>query len=49
MEPMEVCRLIMGLRKLGLDDTQVVNFLLWAESGAVEYEPQPLAGQKEDP
>ena len=48
MSMQEMHRLIFGLRKLGLYDTRVLNFLLWVESGAVEYEPQPLNEQKRD-
>ena len=48
MSEQEMCRLTLGLRKLGLDDGKVLDFLLWIESGADEYEPQPIAEQKQD-
>ena len=37
MNMQEMSRLIQGLRKLGLEDRQLADFLLWVESGAVEY------------
>ena len=48
MNMQEMSRLIQGLRKLGLEDRQLADFLLWVEGGAVEYEPQPLVEQKPD-
>ncbi len=42
MNERETCRLILGLRKLGLNDSQVLDFLLWVESGDEKYDPQGL-------
>ena len=36
----ETARLALGLRALGLSDTEVVNFLLWIETGGEQYRPK---------
>ena len=41
-------RLILGLRKLGLGDKELVDFLLWVESGDTKYEPKPIRDQEND-
>lgn len=47
----EVARLLEGLRKAGWDDTQIVNFTIWVETGKPEYaptfEPSPAETGKE--
>lgn len=35
----ENARLALGLRALGMDDTDIVNFLLWIETGEEQYKP----------
>lgn len=42
----EMSRLIKGLRKLGLDDGRVADFMLWVESGEDQYEPKPICQEK---
>ena len=37
----ENARLALGLRALGMNDTDIVNFLLWIETGEEQYKPQP--------
>lgn len=44
----EMSRLILGLRKLGLGDRELADFLLWVESGDAKYEPGQLGGQQEE-
>jgi len=36
----ENARLILGLRALGMSDTEIVNFLLWIETGEEQYKPK---------
>ncbi len=36
----ENARLALGLRELGLTDTEIVNFLLWMETGEEQYRPK---------
>lgn len=38
----ENARLILGLQALGLSDADVVNFLLWMETGDDRYKPHRL-------
>lgn len=45
MDMREMSRLIIGLRKLGLGDKELADFLLWIASGEARYEPKPLIGQ----
>lgn len=42
----EMSRLILGLRKFGLGDKELADFLLWVESGDAKYEPGQLGGQQ---
>ena len=42
----EMSRLILGLRKLGLGDKELADFILWVENGEAQYEPKPLNEQK---
>ena len=46
MNMQEMSRLILGLRKLGLSDKELTDFLLWVENGEKQYEPRPLNEQK---
>ena len=39
MDVQENARLLSGLRALGLRDTEIVNFLLWIETGEGQYKP----------
>ena len=39
MNMQENARLALGLRALGLSDTEIVNFLLWIETGEEQYKP----------
>lgn len=39
----ETARLALGLRALGLSDTEVVNFLLWIETGEEQYKPKTVS------
>ena len=39
MNMQENARLVLGLRALGLSDTEIVNFLLWIETGEEQYKP----------
>lgn len=39
MNMQENARLALGLRALGLSDTDIVNFLLWIETGEDQYKP----------
>lgn len=41
-------RLILGLRKLGLTDKEMGDFLLWVGNGEKEYEPKSIRGQEKD-
>jgi len=36
----EKSRLLMGLRALGLSDTDIVDLLLWMETGEEQYRPK---------
>lgn len=36
----EAARLMKGLRLAGWDDTRIVNFVIWVETGDAEYEPK---------
>ena len=47
MNMQENARLALGLRELGLSDTEIVNFLLWIETGEEQYRPTLLKA-KED-
>ena len=40
-------RLILGLRKLGLGDKELADFLLWVENGERQYEPKPIEQEKD--
>ena len=40
MNMQENARLALGLRALGLSDTEIVNFLLWIETGEDQYKPE---------
>ena len=48
MNMQEMSRLILGLRKLGLSDKKMADFLLWVESGETKYEPEPIIEQQND-
>lgn len=48
MDMTKMSRLILGLRKLGLGDKELADFLLWVESGDAKYEPGQLGGQQEE-
>lgn len=48
MNMQEMSRLILGLRKLGLGDKELVDFLLWVESGETGYEPRPIRKEEND-
>ena len=39
----ENARLALGLRALGMSDTDIVNFLLWIETGEEQYKPKSKA------
>lgn len=43
MNMSENARLVLGLRDLGMSDTDIVNFLLWIETGEEQYKPKPKA------
>lgn len=47
MNMQENARLALGLRALGISDTEIVNFLLWIETGEEQYKPKTPEG-KED-
>lgn len=36
----ESSRLMIGLRSKGWSDTEIVDFVLWVETGDSKYEPQ---------
>ena len=40
MNMTENARLALGLRALGMNDTDIVNFLLWIETGEEQYKPK---------
>ncbi len=40
MNMTENARLALGLRALGISDTDIVNFLLWVETGEEQYKPK---------
>ncbi len=40
MNMQENARLVLGLRDFGLTDTEIVNFLLWIETGEEQYKPK---------
>lgn len=40
MNMQESARLILGLRAAGWTDTEIVDFLLWIESGDEQYKPK---------
>lgn len=42
MNMQEMSRLILGLRKLGLGDKELADFLLWVENGESQYEPKAI-------
>ena len=48
MNMQEMSRLILGLRKLGLGDKELADFLLWVENGQEQYEPKPIIRQEEE-
>lgn len=39
MTQQEASRVIIGLRAKGWNDTDIVNFILWVESGDPQYKP----------
>ena len=41
MDMQENARLILGLRAKGWTDTEIVDFLLYIESGDEQYKPKP--------
>ena len=41
MNMQENARLILGLRAKGWTDTEIVDFLLYIESGDEQYKPKP--------
>ena len=47
MNMQEMSRLILGLRKLGLGDKELADFLLWVENGQEQYEPKPIKPQEQ--
>lgn len=46
MTMQEMSRLITGLRKLGLGDKELADFILWIENGEAQYEPKPMIKQE---
>lgn len=40
MNMTENARLALGLRALGMNDKEIVNFLLWIETGEEQYKPK---------
>ena len=49
MDMQQNARLVLGLRAVGLSDTDIVNFLLWIESGEEQYKPSSnLLKRKEE-
>lgn len=48
MNMQENARLALGLRALGLSDTEIVNFLLWIETGEDQYKPSREKGETPD-
>ena len=42
----ESSRMILGLRGLGLTDTQITDFILWVETGEDQYKPKPEVTEK---
>lgn len=46
MNMSEVTRIILGLRDLGLNETQINDFLLWVETGEEKYKPKPVTEEK---
>lgn len=48
MTMQEMSRLILGLRKIGLGDKELADFLLWVENGQEQYEPKPIDTKKLD-
>ena len=45
MNMQETARLILGLRAAGWTDTEIVDFMLWIESGDEQY--KPTSGNKD--
>lgn len=45
MTMQEMTRFIKGLRKMGLSEKAINDFLIYIESGEPEYEPKPLEEQ----
>lgn len=41
MNMTENARLILGLRALGISDTEIANFILYVETGEDQYKPKP--------
>lgn len=39
MNMAEAARLMIGLREAGWDDTRIVNFAIWVETGDEQYRP----------
>lgn len=39
MNMQESSRLMLGLREAGWDDTRIVDFVLWVETGDEKYKP----------
>ena len=39
-------RLILGLRAKGWSDTEIVDFILWTETGEAQYMPKPSDDEK---
>ena len=41
MNMSESSRLSLGLRAMGWSDTEIVDFILWIETGEAQYMPKP--------
>ena len=48
MNMQENTKLALGLRALGMSDTEIVNFLLWIETGEEQYRPKQIRVQEQE-
>ena len=46
MTQTENTRMALGLRKKGWTDTEIVDFMIWVESGDSKYEPKDINEEK---
>lgn len=46
MTQTENSRMAIGLRKKGWTDTEIVDFLIWVETGDSKYEPKDESEKK---